>query len=104
MEVVAILSAKDFKILRETGSKVRNLSVYFSHSKMPQGVRRLYVSLDGKKVKGYFKVEKQHPDGTLQFWSENWKDEACDLENFSTVLKPESEKKPRKSCRKRKEK
>jgi len=102
MKVVAILSAKDFKVLKETGSKVRNLSVYFHHSRMPQGVKRLYISLDGKKVKGYFEIERQHRDGTLQFWSESWKDETCYVEDFSIVLRPKEEKKPRRTCRRKK--
>jgi len=104
MKVVAILSAKDFKVLRETGSKVRNLSVYFNHPEMPQGVKRLYVSFDGEKVEGYFEVEKQHRDGTLQFWSESWRDEACSVEDFSKVLKPKTPKKPKKICRQKRKK
>jgi len=102
MKVVAILSKKDFKVLRETGSKRRNLSVYFNHPKMPQGVERLHVSLDGKTVKGYFEVEKQHKDRTLQFWSESWRDETCSVEDFPIVLKPKEEEKPKKTCRKKK--
>jgi len=102
MEVVAILSTEDFRVLKESGSKVRNLSVYFNHPEMPRKVGRLYVSLDGKRVEGYFEVEEQHQDGTLQFWSESWTDETCSVEDFSKVLKPKTPKK--KICRTKRKK